>query len=101
MTMGELKRIAEENKKNTIKEKEEKVKKWFKSLFSDCIEDAVSSELNKAQGKIYPVTHTSFDLFVDNLLFSLRQSDFNDVYFIKMLKDLSKTYSTDILEFAY
>lgn len=99
MTMEELLRISIENKENIVKTKEDKIKKWCQSLYDDCKADLEydrKSNLNN-----FPKDYTAFNIFIDNLIFLIKEKNFDDVYFIRLFKDFNKTYLKDVLEFAY
>ena len=99
MTMNELLRVSIENKDRIVKTKEDKIKNWCTSLYNDCKADLEQDR--KSHLNTYPDTHTAFDLFIDNLIFLIEEKKFDDVYIVRLLKDLNKNKLMDCLEFAY
>lgn len=93
--MQELEKQCFANKKIAVEEKEKKIKEWFKALYKDCEEDRETSP------QVYSPDYTAFDLFIDNIILYAKESDFKDIHFIKLFKELNKVEFTDYREFAY
>ena len=99
MTLKELEKQCFVNKKVVVGEKENKVKEWFKALYKDCEEDI--KEDRETSPYAFPSDYTAFDLFIDNIIFYAKESDFKDIHFIKLLKELNEVEFADYREFAY
>ena len=99
MTIKELKKKCFVNKKAVVEEKEKKAKEWFKALYKDCEEDI--KEDRETSPYAFPSDYTAFDLFVDNIILEAKESDFKDIPFIKLLKELNEVEFADYREFAY
>lgn len=98
MTMQELEKQCFANKMQAEEEKKRKIKEWFKGLYKDCEEDI---KTDREGLNTFPSDYTAFDLFIDNIILYAKESYFNDVYFIKLFKELNKIAFTDYREFAY
>lgn len=99
MTMQELEKQCFINKKAVVEEQEKKIKEWFKGLYKDCEEDIKTDRATSPQ--VFPSDYTPFDLFIDNIILYAKESDFKDIHFIKLFKELNKVEFTDYREFAY
>lgn len=99
MTIKELKKQCFANKKAIVEEKEKEIKKWFKGLYKDC-ENELKSD-RETSSLIYPSDYTVFDLFIDNIIFYLKESDFKDNHLIKLFKELNEVEFANYQEFAY
>lgn len=98
MTTTELKKQCLKNQQLAVEEKEKKVKEFFKALYKDCEEEL---KTDSKPCKNYPSDYTPFDLFIDNIIFSVKSDIFKDIEFIQLLKELNKVEFADATDFAY
>ena len=98
MTMQELEKQCFINKKAVVEEKEKKIKEWFKGLYKDCEEDI---KTDREGLNTFPSDYTPLDLFIDNIILYAKESEFKDIHFIELFRELNKIEFTDYREFAY
>ena len=99
MTIKELEKQCFVNKKAIVEEKEKEIKEWFKGLYKFCEEDI--KEDRKTSPYVFPSDYTAFDLLVDNIILYAKESNFKDIHFIELFKELNEIEFTDYREFAY
>lgn len=99
MTIKELEKQCFINKKAVVEEKEKEIKEYFKALYKDCKEDIKKDR--KTSPHVFSSDYTAFDLFVDNIIFYAKESDFKDNHLIELFKELNEVEFTNYKEFAY
>ena len=100
MTIKELEKKACQNKAKAIENSRESLKDQFKSLYKDCEDDLKEDRENPPF--VFPDGYTAFDLFVDNLVEIVQDTEkFSEIDFIELAKDLHTAKNTDIKEYFY
>lgn len=100
MTIEELTKKARENKMKALEKAKANFITWCKSLYKDCEDDI--SEDRKSLPFVFPENYTAFDLFVDNLIELIQDTEkFSEIGFIEKAKSLHKIENTDIKEYFY
>lgn len=99
MTIKELEKQCFVNKKTMVEEKEKEIKEWFKDLYKLCEEDI--KEDRKTSPYVFSSDYTAFDLLVDNIILYAKESNFKDIHFIELFKELNEIEFAAYSEFAY
>ena len=98
--MSELMERAQKNKADAVAVQREKIVKWCRSLYEDCMEDLQNDRVREPH--VYPEDYTSFDVFLDNIMDEAEYaSNLEEVEFLNLFREFFELQDKPLAEFAW